>query len=191
MSKIPDQRGKGFFRDVMKLKVKMKKKGRIEPLKPIQPKKKDKKMIRVFTGQRDMSQDTASKNKWIKANLEGLTSDELKRLRKKIAKIASCLHRDDDLSPDVNAHKDVIFEYVELKLAETEKNLEEIRAQVEKRLKKFPDLKPREITPNFVREHFNDLIEDYRKRVEKHLILPEIRDKSPTYFILRTIKRYL
>ncbi|NGX58387.1 MAG: hypothetical protein K940chlam3_01294 [Chlamydiae bacterium] len=180
-----------FFKNVMKVKVKKKKKMKVKGPKKIKPKKKDKNILRVFTGQRDMSQDTASKNKWIKANLEGLSSKELERLKKKIGKIAAFLEDDQEIGEQVLAHKEVILEYAEFKLVETEKNTEKIRGLIKKRISKFPDLKQKDLTPRFVRENFADIKKDYEEKVVNQLILPKNGEEDSTYFILKTLKRYL
>lgn len=181
----------GYFRSVIKMKVKMKKKGKVKLPKGIKPKKVSKNALRVFGASTDLSQDTASKQKWIKTHLGGLNSNQLRRLKRKISKIATCLQEHPDIGDEVLAHKEVIFEYVEHQFAQTEKNLEDIRKLVKKRTEEFPEQTQKHLTLNFVRDNYADIIQDYEKRVKDRLILPEDPEEDATLFIFRTIKRYL
>ncbi len=152
--------------------------------KPIQPKKGDDNFFKVLEGSTDMSQDSASREEWRRANLEELTDEELETINLKMVEISKHAFEDEETNEKVKQLKELTTQ--EIKVIKSRKHKERLRKQIEEKLARLPKA---EITEEFVEAHFADILQEYREKLDEDLVLPRPEEETPMEFVFSHIKK--
>ncbi len=152
--------------------------------KPIQPKKGDDNFFKVLEGSTDMTQDTASREEWRRVNLEPLTDDELEELNLKMIEICKHVFEDEETNEKVKRLKELTTQ--EIKVIKSRKQKEKLRKKIEEKLELLPEI---EITEEFVKAHFAEILHEYQKKLDEGLVLPRPEEETPMAFVLSHIKK--